>query len=259
MRMVFRAATAATVILIVRATYGFGAPESEAKQAQPEATRLRTDALRARPVVAAVSAQDRAELVGIFKGVDPSLYRLQFDGGRETYGDAKISMQDIRQMHRFVSPLDERGWIVLIVENKSNDVIYIVAASGKDLESVLGTQKIEQLRALAAKYGPTVNPSLKSQLVEIFRDVDPSLYRLQFDGGRETFGTAKISMRDIRQTTRFTNPLDEHGWIVFVVETKSQDVIYVLAASGKDLTSVLGAQKVSQLKTLSTQFEALGQ
>jgi hypothetical protein len=162
-------------------------------------------------------------------------------------------------MHRFVSPLDERGWIVLIVENKSNDVIYIVAASGKDLESVLGTQKIEQLRALAAKYGPTVNPSLKSQLVEIFRDVDPSLYRLQFDGGRETFGTAKISMRDIRQTTRFTNPLDEHGWIVFVVETKSQDVIYVLAASGKDLTSVLGAQKVSQLKTLSTQFEALGQ
>ena len=155
MRMVFRAATAATVILIVRATYGFGAPESEAKQAQPEATRLRADALRARPLVSAVSAQDKAEIVEIFEGVDPSLYRLQFDGGRET------------------------------------------------------------------------------------------------------FGTAKISMRDIRQTTRFTNPLDEHGWIVFVVETKSQDVIYVLAASGKDLTSVLGAQKVSQLKTLSTQFEAL--
>lgn len=257
MRMVFRAATAATVILIVRATYGFGAPESEAIPTKPEATRIRADALRARPLVSAVSAEDKAELVEVFEGVDPSFYRLQFDGGRETYGKAKISMQDIRQMHRYVSPLDERGWIVLIVENKSNDVIYVLAASGKDLESVLGAQKIAQLRTLAAKYSGTVNPSLESQLVEIFRDVDPSLYRLQFNGGRQTYGAAKISMRDVRQTSRFTTPLDERGWIVLAVETKSSDVIYVLAASGKDLTSILGAQKVAQLKALSTQFEAV--
>ena len=99
---------------------------------------------------AGISAKDQAAIKAIFKDVDPSKYRLQFNSKRDVMGSKAVKMEDVRQVKKFTNPAEAAGWIVFVVEG--DDVIYVLAVGNSDLVSVLGRQKAAQLNKIMAKY-----------------------------------------------------------------------------------------------------------
>ena len=83
--------------------------------------------------------------------------------------------------------------------------------------------------------------------------MEPSKYRLQFDGGTKSVGTKTVQMRDLNQVKRVTNPAEAAGYIVLIVEGK--DVVYVLAVGSSNLQSVLGKQKAAQLNSIMAKYK----
>jgi len=96
------------------------------------------------PQARAIAASDKRAIIEAFQGVDPEKYGLQFDDGRETYGKAGVTMLDLEQVRKVSTPGSDKGWIVFIAER--GDVIFALAVSGNNLESVVGNQKAAQLR-----------------------------------------------------------------------------------------------------------------
>lgn len=97
----------------------------------------------------------------------------------------------------------------------------------------------------------------RKAIIELFKGVDQSKYRLQFyNGERKTpakYGRLSYQMNDLQRVKRITNPVDAVGWIVFVVE--GDDVIYVLAVGSDKLKSVLGAEKVKRLNAIMAKYQ----
>jgi len=106
-----------------------------------------------RPPRKPISAEDKKAVIALFKGIDPSKYRLEFNHGRESYGTKKIEMSDLKQVRKISNPGEESGWVILIVED--DGVMYILAATHGDqsqLEEVLGKEKTARLNQIMAKY-----------------------------------------------------------------------------------------------------------
>lgn len=105
------------------------------------------------PARKAISAADKKEIIALFKDVDPTKYRLEFNHGRETYGKKKIEMTDLEQVKRVTNPGSESGYVVLIVSD--DGTMYILAATHGDqsqLVQVLGQEKTQKLNAIMQKY-----------------------------------------------------------------------------------------------------------
>ena len=97
-----------------------------------------------------ISAADQKAIQEIFKGVDPSKYRLEFDNKKTTVGTKTVRMQDLNQIKRVTNPAESAGYIVFVVEG--NSVVYVLAVGSSNLESVIGKQKAAQLNAIITKY-----------------------------------------------------------------------------------------------------------
>ncbi len=97
----------------------------------------------------------------------------------------------------------------------------------------------------------------RKAIVSLFRGVPSSEYRLQFYNGERKraskYGRLRYNMNDLKRVQRLTNPIDEVGWIVFVVE--GDDVIYVLAVGSDKLKSVLGAEKAARLNSIMAKYQ----
>ncbi|MBK7870185.1 MAG: hypothetical protein IPJ74_05590 [Saprospiraceae bacterium] len=97
-----------------------------------------------------ISAADQKAITAIFKGVDQSKYRLQFNNEKTVVGKRSVKMEDLEQVRKVTNPAEAAGYIVFVVEGK--DVIYVLAVGSSDLVSVLGKQKVAQLNKIMAKY-----------------------------------------------------------------------------------------------------------
>ena len=51
-----------------------------------------------------ISAADKKAIKEIFKGVDSSKYRLQFNGGKEVVGSKRVSMRQLEQVRKITNP-----------------------------------------------------------------------------------------------------------------------------------------------------------
>ncbi|MCB9080851.1 MAG: hypothetical protein H6555_03970 [Lewinellaceae bacterium] len=105
----------------------------------------------------------------------------------------------------------------------------------------------------ANKAATGISDADQKAIQELFKDVDPSKYRLQFNSKRTAFGTRAVSMDDLNQIKRVTNPAEAAGYIVFVVE--GDDVVYVLAVGSSKLTSVLGKEKTAKLNAIMAKYK----
>jgi hypothetical protein len=99
-----------------------------------------------------------------------------------------------------------------------------------------------------------VSAADQKAIEELFKGVDPKKYRLQFQNGKRVLGTKKVAMRDLEQVKKYRNPAEAAGWIVLIVETEGQNVIYVLAVGSDELTSVLGKAKAAKLKQIMAKY-----
>ncbi|MEZ4773988.1 MAG: hypothetical protein R3D00_12455 [Bacteroidia bacterium] len=108
-------------------------------------------------------------------------------------------------------------------------------------------------KATTAATKKGISAADQKAIKEIFQGVDQSKYRLQFNNKTETLGTRNVSMNDIRQVKKITNPGEAAGWIVFVVE--GDDVVYVLAVGSSDLVSVIGKEKALKLNQIMAKYQ----
>jgi hypothetical protein len=97
-----------------------------------------------------VTAADQKAIAELFKGVDQSKYRLQFNNKATTLGKRAVKMTDVEQVRKITNPGEAAGWIVFVVEG--DDVIYVLAVGSSDLVSVLGKEKTLKLNQIMAKY-----------------------------------------------------------------------------------------------------------
>lgn len=95
-----------------------------------------------------ISDDDKKAIIGIFKEVDPKLYRLEFNNGKEIYGSRKITMSELEQIRKVRNPTDQSAYLVV-----AGGTVFIVAIKGREgLLSVLGKEKAAKLSTIMAKY-----------------------------------------------------------------------------------------------------------
>jgi len=97
-----------------------------------------------------VSAADKAAIIKLFKGVDKSLYRLQFNKSKEVYGKKQFSMSEVEQINQIRNPGSANGYVV--VAYRDDGVMYLLAVTGKKIDQVLGQERARQLNAIMTKY-----------------------------------------------------------------------------------------------------------
>ena len=99
-----------------------------------------------------ISSEDQQAIIELFKNVDSSKYRLQFNEGRRVVGNKSVGMSDIEQVKKYRSSASA-GFFVFIVSGRGADeVVYIVATEPGKTESVLGKEKAARLNQIMAKY-----------------------------------------------------------------------------------------------------------
>lgn len=99
-----------------------------------------------------ISAAEKAAIKELFKGADPSTYRLEFDGGRDTMGTKKLTMADVQQMQKTGDPGGNVGRVVFIAKDSGVMYIFKATTARKTLEGQLGRERVARLDQIMAKY-----------------------------------------------------------------------------------------------------------
>jgi hypothetical protein len=99
-----------------------------------------------------ITAEDQQALVELFKGVDPSKYRLQFNEGNRVLGNKNLGMNDIEQVKKIRNPASA-GYFTFIASGRgAKEVVYIYSTEPSGLQSMLGREKTAKLNQIMAKY-----------------------------------------------------------------------------------------------------------
>ena len=117
--------------------------------------------------------------------------------------------------------------------------------------------KIESASKLKKEVdGKRISEKDRKAIINLFKDVDPKKYRLQFYNGEKRkaskYGRLSYRMNDLKRVQKLSNPVNAVGWIVFVVE--GDDVIYVLAVGSDKVKNVLGAAKTKRLNAIMAKY-----
>jgi hypothetical protein len=100
-----------------------------------------------------ISAEDQQAIAELFKDVDPSKYRLQFNEGNRVLGNKKVEMSDIEQVKRIRTPTNATGYFTFIASGRgAKEVVYIYSTEPSGLVSLLGREKTARLEQIMAKY-----------------------------------------------------------------------------------------------------------
>jgi hypothetical protein len=100
-----------------------------------------------------ISDADKKAIINLFKDVDPGQYRLVFNNGEEVYGRKRIKMSDLKTASRKMEG-DAKGikWTFVAGDRSENEVFYVYTEGESKMASLLGTNKLNALRQIAAKY-----------------------------------------------------------------------------------------------------------
>jgi hypothetical protein len=90
--------------------------------------------------------------VELFKGVDQSKYRLQFNEGKRVLGNKNVGMNDIEQIRKIRNPAAAAGFFIIIVSGGAKEIVYIAATEPPDVVSVIGKERAAKLNQIMAKY-----------------------------------------------------------------------------------------------------------
>ena len=98
----------------------------------------------------------------------------------------------------------------------------------------------------------------KKAIVDIFKGVDASKYRLVFNNGGEVFGSKAIKMADLKTLNR-TGGTAAKGvkWTFVVGDRSANEVFYVYTEGESELMSLLGKQKMKALEDIAAKYNDL--
>src|SRR2546426_808795 len=87
------------------------------RQANAQKEKMSTDKMKMQTNKTGISAEDKKALVELFKGVDPKMYRLEFNNAKEVYGSKKVTMGEVQQANKVRNPGGANGYMVLITRD----------------------------------------------------------------------------------------------------------------------------------------------
>jgi hypothetical protein len=95
-----------------------------------------------------LSAADKTAIKEILRGAKPSLYRVQFDGGKDTMGSKKLTLAGVRQTLKTGSA----GSLTFLADDGDTLVCDKGTQPNRVLEGNLGKEKAARLQAFAARF-----------------------------------------------------------------------------------------------------------
>ncbi|WP_421799764.1 hypothetical protein [Haliscomenobacter sp.] len=103
-----------------------------------------------------------------------------------------------------------------------------------------------------------VSAADKKAIVDIFKGVDASKYRLVFNNGSEVYGSKAIKMADLKTLSR-TGGTAAKGtkWTFIAGDRSANEVFYIYSEGESELMSLLGKQKMKALEDISAKYNDL--
>ena len=96
----------------------------------------------------------------------------------------------------------------------------------------------------------------KRKIINIFKDVDPSSYRLVFNDGGEVHGQKPVQMNDLKRLSRSTGSASAKGikWTFIAGDRSANEVFYIYTDGESELMTVLGQQKYKALQDIVMKY-----
>lgn len=101
-----------------------------------------------------------------------------------------------------------------------------------------------------------VSDADKRKIINIFKDVDPSSYRLVFNDGGEVHGQKPLQMNDLKRLSRSAGTASAKGikWTYIIGDRSANEVFYVYTEGESELMTMLGQQKYKALQDIVTKY-----
>lgn len=101
-----------------------------------------------------------------------------------------------------------------------------------------------------------VSDADKRKIITIFKEVDPSSYRLVFNDGAEVHGQKPVQMNDLKRLSRSAGSANAKGikWTVIVGDRSANEVFYIYTEGESELMTVLGQQKYKALQDIVAKY-----
>lgn len=101
----------------------------------------------------------------------------------------------------------------------------------------------------------SVSAADKKAILEIFKGVDASKYRLAFNDGGEVHGSKAIKMSDLKMLNRNGGATAKGiKWTFIAGDRSANEVFYIYSDGESELMSLLGKQKMKALEDISAKY-----
>ena len=110
------------------------------------------------------------------------------------------------------------------------------------------------LKSFAQK---SVSAADKKKIIQIFKDVDPSEYKLVF--GKEEYGKKRIKMDQLKRVSKFSKA-EALGvkWTLIVGDRSDNEVFYIYSEGEAKMASLLGKNKLRALQDIASKYNDIG-
>lgn len=119
---------------------------------------------------------------------------------------------------------------------------------------LLALLMVGTLTQVSAQNGVTAAD--KRAIVDIFKGVDASKYRLAFNNGDEVYGSKAIKMGDLKTLSRSGGTAAKGiKWTFIVGDRSANEVFYIYTEGESELLSLLGKQKMKALEEIAAKYK----
>lgn len=98
----------------------------------------------------------------------------------------------------------------------------------------------------------------KKAIIDLFKNVDPSQYRLVFNSGEEVYGQKSIKMSDLKTASRkIDGNAKGFKWTFVAGDRGENEVFYIYTEGESKMASLLGTKKLNALKQIAEKYNDL--
>lgn len=103
-----------------------------------------------------------------------------------------------------------------------------------------------------------VSAADKKAIIDIFKGVDASKYRLAFNDGGEVYGSKAVKMSDLKMLSRNGGAAAKGiKWTFIAGDRSANEVFYIYSEGESELMSLLGKQKMKALEGIAAKYASV--
>lgn len=109
--------------------------------------------------------------------------------------------------------------------------------------------------AAVAQSGSGISKADQQKIINIFKDVPSSEYKLVFDNGKKTVGGKQIKMTDLKRVSKNSSSrVAGVKWTFIVGDRSANEVFYIYTEGASKMASLLGQEKFQALQDLAAKY-----